>query len=136
VTHQPVTLEMKTISYFLAGVSIGIIVFQSAFVAPIVFKQLKDGASGPFLRALFPRFFAALAVLGIGLAIDAWLSTFMIGWVAGLAAFAAGAMAFLIIPATNKARDQGHAGKFKRLHTVSVLLMLIIAGANLVVVFN
>ena len=42
---------MNELAFLLAGASLGIIVFQSAVLAPLVFTQLKDGSSGPFLRA-------------------------------------------------------------------------------------
>ena len=54
---------MNSLNSFFAGISTGIIIFQSVVVAPLVFSQLKDGSAGPFLRALFPRFFIALAHL-------------------------------------------------------------------------
>ncbi len=126
---------MQTVLHFLAGVSIGIIIFQSAFVAPTVFKQLKDGAGGPFLRALFPKFFLALSVLGLALALSAGLSNDLPVAIAGLLAMVCGATAYLIIPATNRAKDRGYKSAFRRLHTASVLLMLVIAAANIYALF-
>mgnify|MGYP003338311872 CR=1 FL=1 len=127
---------MNTFTYFLAGMSLGVIIFQSALVAPTVFSQLKDGAGGPFLRALFPRFFLMLAALGLGIAINAALvgEASVIG--AGAGAMGFGLIAYLIIPATNRARDAGHSEKFKRLHTASVLLMLGIALIDCVLLFQ
>jgi hypothetical protein len=66
---------MIKLAYLLGGVSLGIIVFQSAVVAPLVFAQLKNGASGPFLRALFPRFFLILAGLGLAMGITSQLAS-------------------------------------------------------------
>jgi len=126
---------MQTLLNFLAGVSIGIIIFQSAFVAPTVFQQLKDGAGGPFLRALFPKFFLALSVLGLALALSAGLSNDLPVAIAGLLAMVSGATAYLIIPATNRAKDRGQKNAFRRLHTASVLLMLMIAAANIYALF-
>ena len=40
-----------------------------------------------------------------------------------------------LIPATNRAKDEGDSATFKRLHTVSVLLTLIVLAANLTLPF-
>jgi len=74
---------MIKLTYLLGGVSLGIIVFQSAVVAPLVFAQLKNGASGPFLRALFSRFFLILAGLGLAMGITSQLAGFTAGTILG-----------------------------------------------------
>lgn len=114
------------------AVWVGAIVFQSAVVAPSVFTTLAADDAGTFLRGLFPRFFRAGLICGVGMLVG-------IGLVYGAGArdgrlvllaattavmialqFSAGRM----VPAINAARDAGEAGRrrFGRLHGINVLL--------------
>ena len=124
---------MNSLNSFFAGLSTGIIVFQSVIVAPLVFSQLKDGSAGPFLRALFPRFFLALTLLAALMVVNSIVLQQTTSTLLSAAAVLAGVIAYLLIPATNRARDQGPSSAFKRLHLASVLLMLVIATVNLLV---
>ena len=126
---------MSELAFLLAGASLGIIVFQTAVLAPLVFTQLKDGASGPFLRALFPRFFLILAVLGLGSALSSYLGDFDRGTALGTIALILALIAFVLIPSTNRARDEDRKKAFKALHLASVLLTLGIGISNLLVLF-
>ncbi len=126
---------MQTVLHFLAGVSIGIIIFQSAFVAPMVFKQLKDGARRTFLRA-FSTILSGAIRAGSRARAQRWdCQMTCLSQLAGLLAMVSGATAYLIIPATNRAKDRGYKSAFRRLHTASVLLMLVIAAANISLLF-
>ena len=126
---------MSELAFLLAGASLGIIVFQTAVLAPLVFTQLKDGASGPFLRALFPRFFLILAALGLGSALSSYLGDFDRGTAPGTIALILALIAFVLIPSTNRARDEDRKKAFKALHLASVLLTLGIGISNLLVLF-
>jgi hypothetical protein len=44
-------------------------------------------------------------------------------------------IAYLIVPATNKARDENDEKSFKRLHLISVILTAIVLLANIAVIF-
>ena len=124
---------MNSLNSFFAGISTGIIIFQSVVVAPLVFSQLKDGSAGPFLRALFPRFFLALTLLAALIVVNSIVVQQPASAVLSATAVLAGVIAYLLIPATNRARDQGRSSAFKRLHLASVLLMLGIATVNFLV---
>ncbi len=127
---------MAKLAYFLSGISLGIIVFQSAVVAPLVFTQLKNGASGRFLRALFPRFFLILAGLSLSTALSSYFGDFSRGVILGCIALALALVAYVLIPSTNRARDEGRTTTFKCLHLASVLLTLGIGITNLLTVFS
>ena len=124
---------MNSLNSFFAGISTGIIIFQSVVVAPLVFSQLKDGSAGPFLRALFPRFFIALALLAALIVVNSIVLQQPASALLSATAVLAGVVAYLLIPATNRARDQGRSSAFKKLHLASVLLMLVIATVNVLV---
>ena len=124
---------MSELAFLLAGASLGIIVFQSAVLAPLVFTQLKDGSSGLFLRALFPRFFLILAALGLGSALASYFGGFDRGGVLGGIALVFALTAYALIPSTNRGRDEDREKAFKFLHLASVLLTLGIGISNLLV---
>ena len=126
---------MTELTYLLAGVSLGIIVFQSAVVAPLVFTQLKNGASGAFLRTLFPRFFLILAGLGLAMGITSQLAGFTAGAILGGLALGFALLAYALIPPTNRARNEGRTDSFKRLHLASVLLTLAVGVVDGVTLF-
>jgi hypothetical protein len=127
---------LTELAILLAGASLGIIVFQSAVLAPLVFSQLKDGSSGPFLRALFPRFFLILAGLSLSTALSSYFGDFSRGVILGCIALALALVAYVLIPSTNRARDEGRTTTFKCLHLASVLLTLGIGITNLLTVFS
>ena len=127
---------MNELAFLLAGASLGIIVFQTAVLAPLVFTQLKDGSSGPFLRALFPRFFLILAALGLGSALVSYFGGFDRGVVLGGIALILALIAYALIPSTNRARDEGRKKAFKALHLASVLLTLGIGISTLLLLFT
>jgi len=127
---------VSDLAFLLAGASLGIIVFQTAVLAPLVFTQLKDGSRGPFLRALFPRFFLILAVLGLGSALSSYFGDFDRGAVLGVIALILALIAYVLIPSTNRARDEDRKKAFKFLHLASVLLTLGIGISNLLMLFG
>ena len=127
---------MNELAFLLAGASLGIIVFQTAVLAPLVFAQLKDGSSGPFLRALFPCFFLILATLGLGSALGSYFGGFDHGAVLGGIALILALIAYGLIPSTNRARDEGRKKAFKVLHLASVLLTLGIGISSLLMLFG
>ena len=49
----------------LSGVISGMILFQTAIVAPVVFSTLDAENASKFLRKIFPRFFMVIFILGI-----------------------------------------------------------------------
>ena len=127
---------MIELAILLAGASLGIIVFQSAVLAPLVFSQLKGGSSGPFLRALFPRFFLILAGLNLATALSSYFGDFSRGAILGCIALVLASVAYVLIPGTNRARDEGRTAAFKRLHLASVLLTVGIGVTNLLILFS
>ena len=112
------------------GISIGIILFQTAVIAPTVFKGLSPEQAGPFLRLVFPKFFIFLALVGVIIGV---LSAYggdtvhmAVGALTTLLAFTC----YTIISSTNKARDEGNDKRFRRLHGASVSMTLVILLAN------
>jgi hypothetical protein len=120
---------LTNVPVLLSGLSAGVILFQTAIIAPTVLRGLGTDHAGPFLRKVFPKFFVMLAIIGIintsisaasGLSDHVWI---------GLTTFVLASVSYLLIPMTNRHRDEGNESSFKRLHRASVLMtvgMLII----------
>jgi hypothetical protein len=115
----------------LSGVISGMILFQTAIVAPVVFTTLDAENASKFLRKIFPRFFMVIFILGISALIvsSAILSIqgIIIAAITAISMF----ISYLVVPATNKARDEERSKAFRRLHTLTVVLTLFTLLANL-----
>ena len=116
---------------FLNGLVVGVILFQTAVIAPTVFRSLGPDQAGPFLRKVFPKFFVVLVVMGIAGAISVLASgaSYQL-WIC-LVTLTLGLLAYLLIPMTNKSRDEGNEKLFKKLHNASVLMTVLILVVNL-----
>ena len=116
----------------LSGVISGMILFQTAIVAPVaVFTTLDAENASKFLRKIFPRFFMVIFILGISALIVSSVFLSIQGII--IAAITAISMfiSYLVVPATNKARDEERSTAFRRLHTLTVVLTLFNLLANL-----
>ena len=123
--------------YYFPGMIVGFILLQTAIVAPTLFKKLDIKDFGVVIRALWPKFFMWLTVFGVASVVDLYFhddpSLIHYGIAGSTALFAL--ICYLIIPATNRATDEGDEKLFKILHKVSVYLTVIILLANIGYVF-
>lgn len=115
----------------LSGVISGIILFQTAIVAPVVFTALDAENASKFLRKIFPRFFMVIFILGISSLIASSLLLNIQGIVIAAVTAISMIISYLVVPATNKARDEESSTAFRRLHTLTVVLTLFTLLANL-----
>ena len=117
----------------LSGILAGFILFQSAIVAPTVFTVVPEDSRGPLLRALFPKLFKVMVLLGTAFLVCAILrgADSLIGFVVAGLTIASGVVCHAMIPATNQARDSGDDKKFALLHRLSVLFTLGVLFAHL-----
>lgn len=112
-------------SVFLSGIAVGIILFQSALIAPTVLKTLDAKATSNFLRAIWPKFFVVLSVIGGTAAIAFWKDDIAaVNRILAVLLVALPVFAYAIIPATNRAADREDHARFKVLHRLSVLTTL------------
>ena len=115
----------------LSGIISGMILFQTAVVASVVFTTLASENASKFLRKIFPRFFLIIFFLGVVGLLISFLYNNIYGYtVYGITSLAM-IISYLVVPATNKARDENKSTTFRRLHTVTVVLTLFTLLANL-----
>ena len=119
--------------YYFPGMIVGFILLQTAIVAPTLFKKLDIKDFGVVIRALWPKFFICLTVLGIASVIDLYFhedpNVIHYGIAGSTALFAL--TCYLIIPATNRATDEGNQKLFNILHKLSVYLTVVILLTNI-----
>ncbi len=117
----------------ISGIAVGVILLQTIIFAPTIFTTIDAEPAGKLLRALFPKFFKFLAMLGV-LTILTCIFSSQNGagqWTIGIITVVVPIVCLLMIPATNRATDEGHKERFKLLHTLSVLFTLTVLIANL-----
>ena len=117
------------LAILLSGIAAGAILFHTAIIAPTVFKTLGPAEVKIFLRAVFPKLFNLLVFLGIIM-----LVLFFFGMGSIYVALTTTILPLVcggLVPATNKARDEGKDIAFKRLHTISVVLTVVVLLSNL-----
>ena len=122
---------MLSIIFLINGVVCGIILLQTFVVAPSVFKSLGEKHAGPFLRSLFPKFFIVLSVLGLIGAILSILNGINLSFFIAISSMLLSVSAYLLIPATNRAKDKNDKKAFSRLHGLSVFSTILILIMNL-----
>ena len=129
------------IALYALTLAFGGMVFFSAVFSPLVFVKLPGETAGPFIRQVFPWYFAAVAAtLGAAGIALAFSTTPVWGYVLiGMAALGV-VNREVLMPAINRLRDRQLAGdaaagrQFDRLHLASVainLLQMVAAGAAL-----
>lgn len=119
--------------YYFPGMIVGVILLQTAIVAPTLFKKLEINDFGNVIRSLWPKFFAFLSVIGAATLVDLYFHDdpeIVHYGIAGLTTFFA-ISCYLIIPATNRATDEGNQKNFNILHKTSVYLTVIILLMNI-----
>ena len=115
------------LSNYLASGILGIMLFFSFAIAPIIFKSLDEKNARNFIRNIFPYYYSINLILSI-LAVICFVilnlyefSFYLILAVTILFAFSQ----FVLMPMINKFRDTNQTKKFNYSHGVSVLINII-----------
>tara|TARA_X000001036_G_scaffold22498_1_gene18891 strand:- start:259 stop:645 length:387 start_codon:yes stop_codon:yes gene_type:complete len=115
---------MNNLYPFLSGLMAGMILFQAALNAPAIFKVFSEEQAGPFLRVIFPKLFLNVAILSLVGLVIAIIGNRLSLQLLFFSTLLLMSIAYLLVPATNKARDEGRDKSFKYLHLTSVILTL------------
>ena len=121
----------------ISGMICGIIFLQTTVIAPSVFKNLDQSHTRNLLRAIFPKFFLFILLLGFFSLIIGFMNheNFFTKSILSTLTIILSLTCYLIIPATNNAKDNNDQRKFKLLHKISVISTVIILLINLSWVF-
>ncbi len=119
--------------YFFPGMIVGSILLQVAIIAPTLIKKLDMENFGIAIRAIWPKFFVGLTILGIATIVTVFSHGGMsiIHQLIAIITTIFALICYLIIPATNQATDNGNKKLFNILHKTSVYLTVIILISNI-----
>ena len=123
--------------YYFPGMAVGLILLQTAIVAPSLFRNLNIDDFGRAIRDLWPKFFLALIVIGSLSTASSYFDdeANLLHYSIGLTTVFLSVICYLIIPATNRATDEGNQKKFSILHRISVTSTLLILIINISFLF-
>ena len=127
----------ELVSLLANGLIIGFILFQVGLNTPVIFTKLSPEDASPVLRAIFPRFFLSIFLFSFislillhtdnirGLVFNVSIITIILSGIC-----------YLLIPATNNARDKSNDRLFSFFHNVSVFSTFIILIINIISFFS
>ena len=115
---------IEQISVYLTSMILGIMVFFSFVIAPVVFTTLDDNNARKFIRRIFPFYYNVnLGISLIVLIAFILLSKIGVDFYLILAVTVLFATSnYLLMPLINKYRDEKQDKKFKYSHFLSVLI--------------
>ena len=118
---------IEQISIYLTAMILGIMLFFSFVIAPVVFTTLDEDNARKFIRRIFPFYYNVnLGISLIVLVIFLLLSKFGIDFYLILAITLLFATSnYLLMPLINKYRDEKQDKKFKYSHFMSVVINFI-----------
>ena len=117
----------EQVSVYLTAMILGIMLFFSFVIAPVVFTTLDEENARKFIRRIFPFYYNVnLGISFIVLIIFFILSNFGINFYLILAVVLLFATSnYLLMPLINKYRDNKQDKKFKYSHFISVVINFI-----------
>ena len=115
---------IEQISIYLTAMILGIMLFFSFVIAPVVFTTLDEANARKFIRRIFPFYYNVnLAISLIVLLTFLFLSKLGIDFYLILAITILFATSnYLLMPLINKYRDEKQDRKFKYSHFISVVI--------------
>ena len=118
---------------FFPGLIVGATILKVAIVAPTMFRTLDSSNFGKAIRPLWPKFFAMILILSIFSLITVYLHSDLSVYhmIIAVSSIVLSAICYVIIPATNRATDNGDHKTFKILHRISVSFTVILLILNI-----
>ena len=126
---------LKHLPLFLTGIISGLIIYQSAMIAPSINKLLSTQDASTYLRFIWPKFFLTIAFLSIVGVIIIQFSNPDQSFtkIVFTVSFSLMLICFFAIPFMNDARDSGKQNVFFILHAGSMIFTLIVLVINLLI---
>ena len=118
---------MENLIQNILAISLGMMIFFSFVLAPMIFKILDAENAGKFVRKIFPYYyFVNLIFLSIAVILFIIISSLGLSFYITLSLAISFVFAqFILMPIINKFKDNGEEKYFKVSHFVSVLINLV-----------
>ena len=115
---------IEQISIYLTAMILGIMLFFSFVIAPVVFTTLDEDNARKFIRRIFPFYYKVnLGISFVILLVFVFLSKLGVDFYLILAISVLFAISnYLLMPLINKYRDEKQDQKFKYSHYISVVI--------------
>ena len=115
---------MENLAQNIIAINLGMMIFFSFVLAPMIFKILDAENAGKFVRKIFPYYyFVNLIFLSIAVILFYLVSSFNISfYIALILALSFVFAQFILMPLINKLKDNKEEKKFKYAHGFSVLI--------------
>ena len=115
---------IEQVSIYLIAMILGIMLFFSFVIAPVVFTTLDEDNAGKFIRKIFPFYYNVnLAISFVVLLLFLFLSKLGIDfYLILLITILFATSNYLLMPLINKYRDEKQDKKFKYSHFISVVI--------------
>ncbi len=114
---------MTNLFLYIISANIGIILFFPIILAPMIFKTFDPKNSTLYLRAFFPRFYLFLFVTTLISGLISFDFFYLLTLL--ICSFLFLLCRWPLTPAINKAKDNNNNKAFKRLHGLSVAVLLL-----------
>ena len=118
---------MENLIQNILAINLGMMIFFSFVLAPIIFKILDAENAGKFVRKIFPYYyFVNLIFLSIAVILFIIISSLGLSFYITLSLAISFVFAqFILMPIINKFKDNNEEKKFKYAHGTSVLINFI-----------
>ena len=117
---------MKNLPLIISSIIVGIILFQSALVAPAINRLINAEDASVFLRYIWPKFFLIIAILSLAsFVVIAINSNQNLYKYVSIVSFVLMLICYLITPMINDAKDSLNDQLWTALHLSTIILTFI-----------
>ena len=127
---------INKVPYLISAIIIGLIIYQSGFIAPSINKIIDKDNASIYLRFIWPKFFLIIAFLSIVSFIVIYFldENQVYPKYLSLGSFVLMILSYLLIPFINNARDSENDSLFFYLHLLSMIFTLITLIVNVLII--
>lgn len=127
---------INKVPYLISAIIIGLIIYQSGFIAPSINKIIDKDNASIYLRFIWPKFFLIIAFLSIVSFIVIYFldENQLYPKYLSLGSFVLMILSYLLIPFINNARDLENNSLFFYLHLLSMIFTLITLIVNVLII--
>ena len=127
---------INKVPYLISAIIIGLIIYQSGFIAPSINKIIDKENASIYLRFIWPKFFLIVAFLSIVSFIVIYFldENQLYPKYLSLGSFVLMILSYLLIPFINNARDSENDSLFFYLHLSSMIFTLITLIVNVLII--
>ena len=117
---------MKNLPLIISSIIVGIILFQSALVAPAINRLINAEVASVFLRYIWPKFFMIIAILSLtSFVVVVINSNQNLYKYVSIVSFVLMLICYLITPMINDAKDSLNDQLWTALHLSTIILTFI-----------